>query len=108
MTLSVMPDLDSFREGFNDMIQAAFGPEWFVDYDIMAISELQDDIEKIAKTYNLMDWVTINEKRAATNYDAYKDANADLLMTDMGKVPLGYGMDSSFEKIDNEIEKRRK
>jgi HK97 family phage portal protein len=107
MTLSVMPDLDSFREGFNDMIQKSFGEEWFVDYDIMAISELQDDIEKIAKTYQSMDWVTINEKRAATNYDAYKDVNADILMTDMGKVPLGYGMDSGFERIDEEIQKRR-
>jgi HK97 family phage portal protein len=107
MTLSVMPDMDGFRENFNVMIQKAFGEEWFVDYDIMAISELQDDIEKIAKTYQLMDWVTTNEKRAATNYDAYKDVNADILMTDMGKVPLGYGMDSGFEKIDEEIQKRR-
>jgi len=108
MTLSVMPDMDSFRENFNQMIQKAFGEEWFVDYDIMAISELQEDIEKLGNTLSKMDWITINEKRAATNYDAYKDANADILTTDMGKVPLGYGMDSGFERIDENIEKLRK
>lgn len=108
ITVSVMPDMDSFREGFNDMITRAFGEEYYVDYDIMAISELQDDIEKLGKTLNMMDWVTINEKRAATNYDAYNDANADLLFTDMGKIPLGYGMDSGFGQIDENLEKLRK
>ena len=108
MTISVMPDLDSFKENFNIMIQSSFGKEFYVDYDLLAIAELQDDIEKLAKTYQSMDWITANEKRAATNYEDYPDANADLLFTDMGKVPLGYGMDSSFEQIDNEIEKRRK
>jgi HK97 family phage portal protein len=107
MTLSVMPDLDSLREGLNSMVTKSFGEEWFVDYDIMAISELQDDIEKLGNTLNVMNWITVNEKRAATNYDAYKDKNADILMTDMGKVPLGYGMDSRLEPIDEEIEKRR-
>ena len=108
MTISVMPDLDSFKENFNIMIQSSFGKEFYVDYDLLAIAELQDDIEKLAKTYQSMDWITANEKRAATNYEDYPDANADLLFTDMGKVPLGYGMDSSFEQIDNEIDKRRK
>jgi HK97 family phage portal protein len=107
MTLSVMPDLDSLREGLNSMVTKSFGEEWFVDYDIMAISELQDDIEKLGNTLNVMNWITVNEKRAATNYDAYKDKNADILMTDMGKIPLGYGMDSRLEPIDEEIEKRR-
>jgi len=108
MTISVMPDLDSFKENFNIIIQRAFGTEFYVDYDLLAIAELQDDIEKLAKTYQSMDWITANEKRAATNYEDYPDANADLLFTDMGKVPLGYGMDSSFERVDEEIEKRRK
>jgi HK97 family phage portal protein len=108
MTLSVMPDMDSLKESMNNMIRKSFGEEWYIDYDILAIAELQDDIEKIAKTYGSMDWVTVNEKRAATDYDAYPDKNADILFTDMGKVPLGYGMDSSFDRIDEEIEKRRK
>jgi len=105
MTMSVMPDMDSLRDNLNAMIQKSFGEEWFIDYDFMAISELQDDIHTLAKTMGTMDWITINEKRAATNYEEYPDKNADLLFTEMSKIPLGFGMDSGFEEIDKEIAK---
>jgi len=108
MTMSVMPDMDSLRDNLNVMVQRAFGPEWFIDYDIMSITELQDDIEKLSKTLGTMDWITINEKRTATQYEEYKDPLADILLTDMSKVPLGYGMDSGFEEIDENLEKMRK
>ena len=108
ITMSVMPDMDSLRDNLNTMFQRAFGDQWFVDYDIMAISELQDDLEKLSKTLLNMDWITINEKRAATQYEEYKDPTADILLTDMNKVPLGYGMDSGFEEIDDNINKLRK
>lgn len=111
MTLSVMPDMDSLRENFNSMLQKAFGTEWFVDYDIMSITELQDDIEKLGNTLKNMDWITPDEKRAATNYDDYIPVPgnpAKVIYTDMGKVPLGYGMDSGFDVIDEELEKLRK
>jgi len=108
ITMSVMPDMDSLRDNLNTMFQRAFGDQWFIDYDIMAISELQDDLEKLSKTLLNMDWITINEKRAATQYEEYKDPLADVLLTDMSKVPLGYGMDSGFEDIDDNINKLRK
>jgi len=111
MTISVMPDLDSLRDNLNNMFQRTFGQEWFVDYDIMAIQELQDDIETLSRTLAGMDWITIDEKRNATNYDEYdpEPGNpAKLLYTDMSKIPLGYGMDSGFDSIDSEIEKLRK
>lgn len=108
MTMSVLPDMDSLRDNLNTMFRASFGEQYYVDYDIMGIEELADDIEKIARTYQSMDWVTINEKRTATDYEEYPDKNADILFTDMAKIPLGYGMDSSFDKVDEEIDKRRK
>jgi len=108
LTMSVMPDMDSLRDNLNTMIQRAFGDGWFIDYDIMAISELQDDIEKLSKTLMNMDWITINEKRAATQYEEYKDPLADVLLTDMGKVPFNYGIDSGFDEIDENIDKLRK
>ena len=108
MTTSVMPDMDSLRDNLNTMFQDSYGEKWFVDYDFMSISELQDDINVLAATMKTMDWITINEKRAATNYDEYPDKNADLLFTDMAKVPLGYGMDSSFDNIDDNLNKLRK
>lgn len=111
LTVSVMPDMDSLRDNLNKMIQGAFGAEWWIDYDLMAIGELQEDIKKLSETLKTMDWVTIDEKRTATNYDDYEppaDGNpAKMLFTDMSRIPLGFGMDSGFEEIDNEIDKRR-
>ena len=106
ITMSVLPDMDNLRSHLNREITRSFGPGWFVDYDLMAISELQDDLEKLSKTLVNMDWITADEKRAATQYDEYVpgDSPAKILYTDMGKVPLGYGMDSSLEDIDNRID----
>jgi hypothetical protein len=107
--MSVLPDMDNLRSHLNREITKSFGPGWFVDYDLMAITELQDDLEKISKTLINMDWITHDEKRAATQYDKYEPGSspAEILYTDMGKVPLGYGMDSGIEDIDEEIDKRR-
>jgi len=107
LTMSVMPDMDSLRDNLNTMFQRSFGEQWFIDYDIMAISELQDDLEKLSKTLVNMDWITINEKRAATQYEEYKDPNADMLFSDMSKVPLGFGMNTGFEEIDEAIKSLR-
>jgi HK97 family phage portal protein len=109
ITMSVLPDMDNLRAHLNKQITKSYGPGWFVDYDIMAISELQDDIEKLARTLGTMDWITINEKRAATQYDDYVPGAdpASILYTDMSKIPLGYGVDSSTDDIDEELNKRR-
>ena len=108
MTMSVMPDMDSLRDNLNNMIQGSFGDEWYIDYDIMAISELQDDIEKLGRTLAGMSWITDNEKRAATQYDDYAHPLADVLWTDMSKLPMGTTLDSGFDTIDEEINKIRK
>ena len=109
MTMSVMPDMDSLRDNLNTMIQRSFGEQWFIDYDFMAISELQDDINTLAATMKAMDWITIDEKRAATNYEEYvMDSNpAKQLFTEMSKIPLGFGMDSSTEQVDENLNKLR-
>lgn len=105
LTMSVMPDMDSLKDSLNDMIQGSFGEEYYIDYDIMAISELQDDLKTLAETLRSMDWITRNEKRAATWYEAYPDPAADLLYGTMAEIPLGYGMDSGFDKIDDNLKK---
>ena len=108
MTMSVMPDMDSLRDNLNSMLQASFGDEFYIDYDIMSISELQDDIKVLSETLKGMDWITRNEKRTATMYEPYPDKAADTLYGTMAEIPLGYGMDSGFDKIDEEIQKLRK
>ncbi len=107
LTMSVLPDMDGLRDGLNSLI-GRFYEGYFIDYDIMAISELQDDIEKLGNTLKQMDWVTLNEKRRATDYDDYDHPGADLLYTDMGKIPINRDVDTGFDKIDEELDKARK
>jgi len=105
MTMSVMPDLDSLKEHLNDTIQRAFGKEWYIDYDVMAIAELQDDIEKLGRTLQNMDWVSINEKRTATNYDARPEPWGNFLWSSIGKMPIGADIDTGFDEIDENLDK---
>jgi len=108
MTMSVLPDMDDLRHTLNNFLGRYFGEQYYIDYDVMAIQELQDDLEKLSATLKGMDWITRNEKRTATNYDRYDDQAADILYSTMNEMPLGYSFDSGFDKIDTELEKLRK
>jgi HK97 family phage portal protein len=108
MTMSVLPDMDDLRENINNLFGRFYGEEYFVDYDIMAIQELQDDLESLGRTLSSMDWLTRNEKRTATNYDRYEMEAADMLYTTMNEIPLGYSFDSGFSEIDENLSKLRK
>ena len=105
ITISVLPDMDSFRDNLNGQLQRIYGEQYYVDYDLMAISELQDDLHKLAATLNTMSWVTENEKRVATDYDEYPNDLANVLYTDMGKLPMGSAIDTGFDEIDKRLKK---
>ena len=99
VTQSVLPDINDFRELINAQLVPDFGDEYYVDYDLMAIPELQEDLEKLARTLQSMDWITLNEKRTATQYDRYDDPAADVLYQNMGALPLGEDFDTGFDNI---------
>jgi len=103
ITTSVLPDLDSLKAHFNYRVASTFGPEYYIDYDLMAISEIQDDLHTLAQTLKTMDWVTTNEKREATQYDKYADPAADKLFQAMGLQELGSDFDTGFEDIDKNL-----
>jgi HK97 family phage portal protein len=107
-TTSVLPDMDSFKNHFNEKVVARFGPEYWVDYDLMAIKELQEDLGRVAEMLQKMDWITDNEKRAATQYETFPDAAADQLYKPAGLVPLGMDFDTGFERIDEQLNKYKK
>jgi HK97 family phage portal protein len=108
LTMSVLPDMDNLRSIINNKIAITHGEEYYVDYDFMAISELQDDIHKLSQTLAGMDWITDNEKRVATQYDNYPDPGADTLYKPMGLMPIGAEFDTGFDRIDQELNKARK
>ena len=101
VTQSVLPDINDLRELLNSHLAADFGPEWYIDYDLMAIPELQEDLEKLSRTLQGMDWITDNEKRSATQYDRYDDTAADMLYKNTGVMPIGMDFDTGFDNIPN-------
>jgi hypothetical protein len=103
ITTSVLPDLDSLKDHFNYRVASTYGPEYYIDYDLMAISEIQDDLHTLAQTLKTMDWVTLNEKREATQYDRYEDEAADKIYQAMGLQELGSEFDTGFDEIDRNL-----
>lgn len=103
MTMSVLPDIESLKAHLNERVAKSFGPEWYVDYDQMAIPELQEDSETLARTLQAMDWVTTNEKRSATAYDRYENEGADKLYQPFGLTEMGEDIDTGFDEIDKNL-----
>ena len=103
ITTSVLPDIDSLKDHLNYRVASTFGPEYYIDYDLMAISEIQDDLDTLANTLKTMDWVTLNEKRTATQYDRYENEAADKLYQAMGLQELGSEFDTGFDEIDRNL-----
>lgn len=101
VTQSVLPDANDLRDLLNNQLISEFGNEYYIDYDLMAIPELQEDLEKLARTLGLMDWVSKNEKREATGYDKRDEEQADYLYEDAGKIPINEEFNTGFDNIPN-------
>lgn len=105
--MSVLPDIESLKTHLNKHIQASFGDDYVIDYDMMAIAEMQDDLEKVSTMLRQMDWITDNEKRTATQYDRYEHPSADKLYKPAGLMPIDEDFDSGFGAIDENLNSAR-
>jgi phage portal protein BeeE len=70
VTNTLMPELVAERNIFNEVIVPMFGGEYYVDFDITALPELQDDMAKLTESLARMDYITFDEKRAVMKYDS--------------------------------------
>jgi phage portal protein BeeE len=70
VTNTLMPELVAERNIFNEVIVPMFGNEYYVDFDITALPELQDDMGKMTESLMRMDYLTFDEKRAVMKYDS--------------------------------------
>jgi HK97 family phage portal protein len=68
---NVCPLLDRRRDNLNNSIAKAFGDTLYLDYDRDQIDALHEDSQKLYQGLRQADWLTTNEKRAATGYDDY-------------------------------------
>ncbi len=82
----VLPLADVLRDDLNNWLTPLFGDRLTLDYDRDEIEALQEDREKVWARVQKADWLTVNEKRAATGYDQHPDG--DVLLVPFSLTPI--------------------
>ncbi len=65
---AVIPELIKIRDELNRWLVPQYGADLYFDFDFTAISEMQEEIDKLVSQLASAWWVTPNEKREAMNY----------------------------------------
>lgn len=96
-----LPELYSLRDELNRTLVKQWsekGKQYYLDVDLQAIPELQEDMALLVNQLTQMWWLTGNEKRIATNYapdDSTPELNAYMIPT--GVIPVGGGFSMDLE-----------
>lgn len=101
ITDAVIPLVEARKQGFQRSIVDRFDSGLILEYDYTIFHEMQDDLDKLADTMAKMDFITYNEKRAATGYDRYEDPAADIIYVPSGLIPIA-DLNGRVEDIDEE------
>lgn len=72
----------------------ALGKELYLDFDLNAYLELQDDLDGLYTRMNMANWITANEKREVTGFEKLSSSIMDEPLLPAGYIPASiYGMD---------------
>jgi len=89
---TVLPYLDKKRDALNNWLTPMFGANLWLDYDRDQIEAIQEQQSALWARIQSAEWLTPNEKRVATGYDAWtpdtSDNPADMLMVSAALTPL--------------------
>jgi HK97 family phage portal protein len=69
MTNTIVPLACELRDELNKYLPKAFGENVYIDFDITALPELQQDMERMSRILRDANWLTMDEKRVAMNYE---------------------------------------
>ena len=69
MTNTIVPMCCSLRDELNRWLVPVYGEDVFIDFDITALPELQQDMERMSRILRDANWLTFDEKRMAMNYE---------------------------------------
>lgn len=88
VTNTIVPMCAQLRDEINRYLVPRMGDtSVFVDFDVMALPELQRDIEKMVTGLVRADWLTYDEKRIAMNYEPKGGAFDDAYIS-QGLIPI--------------------
>ncbi|MBI5192771.1 MAG: phage portal protein [Nitrospirae bacterium] len=85
-TETVLPLMDRLRDDLNNWLVPVFGDNMTLEYDKDEIEALQEDRGKVWTRVQNANWLTVNEKRAATGYEEVD--GGDVVLVPATLVPL--------------------
>lgn len=101
MTNTIVPKCAQLRDELNKFLLPKFGEDVYIDFDITALPELQQDMERMSRILRDANWLTMDEKRMAMNYEARGGAY-DFSYVNQGLVQLEQvSMDLSIPDDNN-------
>ena len=87
MTNTIVPVCCSLRDELNKWLVPRFGENVYIDFDISALPELQQDLERMSRILRDAYWLTLDEKRSAMNYEE-RGGIFDAAYVNQSLVPL--------------------
>jgi HK97 family phage portal protein len=90
VTNTIYANLCSYRDRMNNWLIKQFGykpGQYYLDFDISSLPELQGDFQKMVESLGKMDWITFDEKREAMKYDA-KGGAYDTAYIPSSSIPI--------------------
>jgi HK97 family phage portal protein len=106
VTNTIVPMCSQLRDELNRWLGPRMGQGAYIDFDIMALPELQKDIDKLVSGLTNANWLTMDEKRMAMNYDALGGAfekayvNGGIVPLDQAGMDLGTDVDNTSKDYD--------
>ena len=90
VTNSLYADLVAYRNMWNNWLVPMFGlqGQYFIDFDISVLPELQEDMKLVVEQADKMWWITPNEKRQLSSYDSLKVPGMDSILVPSGFTPI--------------------
>ncbi len=108
ITNTIIPKCCNLRDELNKFLVPVFGEDVFIDFDITALPEMQQDMERMVRALRDANWLTWDEKRIAMNYQEmggayeYTYINQGLIPLEQAMMDLSVGNDgSSNDNIAN-------
>lgn len=100
ITNTIIPVCCTLRDELNNWLVPRFNENVYIDFDITALAEMQQDLERLVRSLRDANWLTLDEKRVAMNYEE-RGGPWGTSYLNQGLVPIEYiGMDLNVSQTD--------
>jgi HK97 family phage portal protein len=111
VTNTIVPKLCQLRDELNSWLVPRYGENLYIDFDITALPEMQQDMERMTRSLRDANWLTFDEKRVAMNYSEkegpyeYSYVNGGLVRLDQVGMDLTVpdGGDNSMDNGSDDM-----